>query len=602
MSKDGATDTVTAKIRRMPEELANQIAAGEVVERPASVVKELMENSLDAGATSIAIVVEKSGKDRIRVTDNGMGMSPDDARLALARHATSKLFSADDLNNIASLGFRGEALPSIASVSHFTLATREPSSESGVEIVVEGGKTVREGAVGLPPGTIIDVRRLFYNVPARRKFLRADVTESTHITAHVSNLAAAYPDVHFRLDHGKRTILDAPSVSERRDRLYQLEKRWTESAIPLEESVGSFGLQAWLSPPAESRGASSRLHVFVNGRPVKDRILTHAVLEAYRQVSSKTGTPLAYVFIELPPSAVDVNVHPAKMEVRFAEQQFVHRSLFSVLRNALQAQGRAPEIFTTRGAVEGGYTDEATPHASPAVSGFSPSLPYGGAVREPSPTPFSGRAIAEALAGEELRQTPKFAEFADRPPRPIGQFRHSFILATDENNVWLVDQHAAHERILYEHLVERQTELGQQLLLTPLPLELSPAERVTMEEELEEFVSFGYDIEPFGSDSYILRAVPAALSGMDAMRLVRSALGEQERECRSSTVGEARGRIAARLACHAAIKINFELAMEKMQYLVTELWKARQPTVCPHGRPTTLRVGKEQVERNFGRI
>ena len=564
-------------VRLMPDALANQIAAGEVVERPASVVKELVENSLDAGAQSVFVLIEKSGKDRIRVADDGIGMSPEDARLALERHATSKLYSTEDLTNISTLGFRGEALPSIASVSHFTLQTREASSNAGYELSIESGKLVREGEIGLPPGTIVDVRRLFENVPARRKFLRADVTESTHIAQQMSNLAVCYPDVHFRLEHGKRMVLDAASVSSRRERIYQIEKSWVESAVTLDDHVGSLSVQAWLSPPAESRGASSRLHVYVNGRPVKDRILTHAVMDAYRQVSSKSGTPLAYLFLELPPDKLDVNVHPAKSEVRFVDQQLVHQAVFSSLRNTLTGEGRAPELFAS-----------------------SPSGPSG--VREPTPS-MSGTAMAEALFADRTPETtPTFTEFTDTPPTPIGQFRESYILAADDDDVWLVDQHAAHERILYEELVGRGGGSEQQLLLTPLPLELTPSERVTIEEELDQLLGFGYDIEPFGGDSYVVRGVPASLAGLDTLRLVRAALGEAERDCRSSSVIQAQSRIAARLACHAAIKVNFPLAMEKMQYLVRELWRAKQPTVCPHGRPTTLRIGLEQIERNFGRI
>ena len=569
------------KIRLMPDALANQIAAGEVVERPASVVKELVENSLDAGAQSVFVLIEKSGKDRIRVVDDGIGMSPEDARLALERHATSKLFSTEDLVNISTLGFRGEALPSIASVSHFTLQTREASSNAGYELSIEGGKLVREGELGLPPGTVVDVRRLFENVPARRKFLRADVTESTHTAQRMSNLAVCYPDVHFRLEHAKRTLLDVPSVSSKRERLYQIEKSWIESAVTLDDHVGSLALQAWLSPPAESRGASSRLHVYVNGRPVKDRILTHAVVDAYRQVSSKSGTPLVYLFLELPPDKLDVNVHPSKSEVRFVDQQLVHQAVFSSVRNALSTDGRAPEVF---------------------VSSSTSTSPVSSAVREPLPA-MSGTAMAEALFAERAPETtPTFSEFADTPPAPIGQFRESYILAADDEDVWLVDQHAAHERILYEELVGRSEGGEQQLLLTPLPLELTPSERVTMEEALDQLLAFGYDIEPFGGDSFVVRGVPASLAGLDTLRLVRAALGEAERDCRSSSVIEAQSRIGARLACHAAIKVNFPLAMEKMQYLVRELWRASQPTVCPHGRPTTLRIGLEQIERNFGRI
>jgi DNA mismatch repair protein MutL len=567
----------------MPDALANQIAAGEVVERPASVVKELVENSLDAGSRTIAIAIEGSGKDRIRVADDGIGMSAEDARLALSRHATSKLFDVSDLSNISSLGFRGEALPSIASVSRFTLRTREHGAEAGHEVSIEGGQIVREAPVGVPPGTLVEVERLFFNVPARRKFLRADVTEASHIAASVASLAAAYPDVGFQLQHATRSILEAPSVGSRRERLYQLEKSWVETAIVLEEEIGGVAIEAWLSPPPEARGAASRLHLFVNGRPVKDRVLHHAVMEAYRQVSSRSGTPLVYLFLELAPDKVDVNVHPAKAEVRFVDQQFVHKAVFSAARNALQGQRLAPEVLLVRDAYEPRAPEAALPGST------------------------DGAAIAETLFSSpsipSREVTPTFTELADEPPMPLGQLRSSYIVAVDGDTVWLIDQHAAHERILYEDLVERGvSQMGQQLLLTPLPLELTAPERVTLEEELSDLASFGYDIEPFGQGDFLLRAVPASLSGFDPIRLVRSALSERERDCRSSTVREAGSRIAARIACHAAIKVNFELAPEKMRWLVRELWRARQPTVCPHGRPTTLRIGREQIERGFGRI
>lgn len=591
-----------SKIKVLSEALASQIAAGEVVERPASVVKELVENSLDAEARSVSVLIEKSGKDRIRVADDGIGMGGEDARLALERHATSKLAAASDLERILTLGFRGEALPSIASVSHFTLQTRDEKSAAGSELVVEGGKLVREGEMGLPRGTIIDVRRLFFNVPARRKFLRSEVTEAAHIASLMSNLAAAFPEVHFRLEHGKRKVLDASSVGSRRERLFQIEGNWVEGAVQLEESVGHLGLQGWLSAPADARGTSSRLHLFVNGRPVKDRTLTHAVLEAYRQVSSKSGTPLVYLFLELPPEKVDVNVHPAKTEVRFVDQRFVHQAVFSVLRNTLGVEGRAPELHV------GGEPSSFRPVAG------EDSVPYvdltsreGGSSPCYSSSPVAGQGmeIAEALFGAGVEaETPAFAELAAEPPAVLGQFRDSFIIAADDNGVWLIDQHAAHERILYEELVERHEgqEATQQLLLTPIHLELSPSERITMEEEITRFVSFGFDIEPFGSGSYVIRAVPAVLSGLDAQKLIRSALSEREQECPVSAIAEAQGRIAARLACHAAIKVHNPLAPEKMRFILERLWKANQPTVCPHGRPTTLRVGLTQIEKRFGRI
>jgi len=576
-----------SKIRILPEALASQIAAGEVVERPASVVKELVENSLDAAARTIAIVIEKSGKQRIRVADDGEGMSAEDARLALERHATSKLTTAADLAAIATLGFRGEALPSIASVSHCTLTTRDDESLAGSEIVVEGGREQRFGEVGCPRGTVVDVRSLFFNVPARRKFLRSDATEAAHIADLLANLAAAHPGVHFRLEHGGRSVLDVPPVGSRRERLYQIEGDWVEGAIVVDEAMGSLHLSAWLSPPAEARGSSSRLHLFVNGRPIKDRILSHAVLEAYRQASSKSGTPRAYVFLELPPDKIDVNVHPAKTEVRFVDQSFVHQAVFSALRNSLAGERRAPELAAV---------------VTPLASSETASATLAG---EPRPAYARGLWVAETVWGRPAQPSARaFAEFAEDAPSPLGQFRASFIIAADAESVWLIDQHAAHERILYEELLQNgnRASAPQQLLLAAATVELAPAERMTVGEELPQLQSLGFDVDAFGGDTLVIRAVPAALSGLDPARLVRAALAEPEQECRGSAAAEAEKRIAARLACHAAIKIHTPLAPEKLRYLLDRLWSSQQPTVCPHGRPTTLRIGRDQVEKTFGRI
>lgn len=367
---------------------------------------------------------------------------------------------------------------------------------------------------------------------------------------------------------------------------------------------GGLHLTAWLSPPAEARGTASRLHLFVNGRPVRDRILSHAVLEAYRQVSTKQGTPLLYLFLELSPDKLDVNVHPAKTEVRFVDQQFVHDSVFSVVRNVLHGEGRAPEL-----AVGGDWAPTTAPTALSEIGGWPGRTTE---VADRGTSYAGGMALAEAVLGagqaplsQQVQQAApqKFAEFAEFPPTPLGQFRESFILATDDESVWLVDQHAAHERILYEELLARpgQERPQRQLLLTPLQLEFSAAEQITLDEEMIRIQSYGFDIEHFGGRSYVVRAVPAALSGLDAGQLIRSALAEREQDCRGSSIAEAEGRIAARIACHAAIKVNTALAPEKVRFILDRLWKARHPTVCPHGRPTTLRLGREQIEKNFGR-
>jgi DNA mismatch repair protein MutL len=579
------------RIHILPDALASQIAAGEVVERPASVVKELVENSLDAGAKTVSVRIEKSGKDRIRVVDDGCGMSAEDARLALERHATSKLHSVSDLAAIETLGFRGEALPSIASVSELTLVTKEAASEAGVKIQMEGGRMVGTEAIGCAPGTSVDVRQLFFNVPARRKFLRSDVTEASHIADLVSNLAAAQPGVQFQLEHGKRLLVEAPRAGSRLERLYQIEGAWAEDAIAVDESAGSLRVSAWLAPPAEERGGSNRLHLFVNGRHVRDRILSHAVMEAYRRASSKPGTPRAYLFLELPAGKLDVNVHPSKAEVRFVDQGFVHHAVYSIVANALRGDARAPGVW-----LAGTPAAHAVGEPQPVYTGApgQPVLRSGG----------GGLAVVEALSGGATEARPRaFAEWATEPPTSIGQLRHSYIIAVDGQDLWLVDQHAAHERVLFEELLERAQSGSreQQMLLQPIPLELTAGEQLVFQEELPRIAGFGFDVEPFGERSYLVRAVPAALAGFDPVKLLRSSLFEPERECRSSSISELGQRLAARVACHAAIKINQPLSPDKMRYLLEKLWRAGEPSVCPHGRPTTLRVGREQIERSFGR-
>jgi DNA mismatch repair protein MutL len=580
-----------ARIHRLAPELANQIAAGEVVERPASVAKELVENAIDAGARRITISVELGGKKLIRVEDDGEGMEPDDARLAIERHATSKIRRADDLGAITTLGFRGEALPSIASVSHFTLRTRARGAQSGTEIKVDAGtvRSVRE--VGAPEGTCIEVADLFFNLPARRKFLKSDTAETTQISRLATQLALGYPEVGFTLTSAGRTLLQCTPAKDLRERFLQLFGERADLVEVRKEAAGIRieGYAAALGDQGPTRGAQN---VFVNRRIVKDRTIAHAIIDSYSVATIKERSPEVHLFLAIAPDRVDVNVHPTKAEVRFLEQSLVHEVLRRALGEAL-GQGRAPEIQLT--SVEF-RPDEPRPVSIPGVLG-------GASV--------ANRWIGETLTPGPLPQAPgagpDTAEFgpADiRPMIPLGQFRDTFIIAVDDEGVAIIDQHVAHERVLFEQVMERLSNgrLESQRLLTPIVLELSAAGRQALAQHAATLERFGMELEEFGGDSVCLTAVPAVLDPAECEATVR-ALGEDlEGLDRGSRAEDALRRIAATMACHAAVKANYPLTLEKMRFILDELRRTAYSSVCPHGRPVVLRLTRRQIEKNFERI
>ncbi len=573
------------RVRRLSRQVADQIAAGEVVERPAAVVRELVENSIDAGAGAIRVHVLSAGKAEVRVRDDGIGMSPEDARTALERHATSKIVALEDLDGIGSLGFRGEALPAIASVSRLRLRTRERDAETGHECLVEGGEPPIERAVGMAPGTEVQVRDLFFNTPARFKFLKADRTETGHLVAAVENLALAWPEVGFRLSGADRTILDVEPVEDLAARVFQLEPRWAKDAVPIEAEAGDGRVRAFLTPPAALRGGASRLRIFVNGRVVQDRGLHRAVVDAYRRISSRTGTPKALVFFDLPPEAVDVNVHPAKAEVRFRDAGAAFRTVFHAVRTALEG---SPKRVTL-----------APPQRGPGGSGsFREGQPVG-----EQGVGLDGRQVSRLLYGDlppDPLETPAFLDFGPKPPRLLGQFHRSFLIAEDADELLLVDQHAAEERVLFHLLMERAGEKGAVQLLQPVPLELSPSEQVLLEREHARLAAAGFGIEDFG-DGWILRAVPESLGLSRGLEVLLQSLAGEERECAATATHDATARLMARVACHAAVTANVELDSERSRDLLARLWKTPNPGTCPHGRPTVLRLGLSLIERRFHR-
>ena len=592
------------KIHQLPPDLANQIAAGEVVERPASVIKELVENSIDAGAWRIAIAVELGGKKLIRVEDDGEGMTPDDARLALERHATSKISRADDLERIATLGFRGEALPSIASVSHFTLRTRARGADSGTEVRVNAGAVSSVTEVGMPEGTSIDVANVFYNLPARRKFLKSDAAESAQVSRIVTQLALCYPEVGFTLTSSGRKVLQCPPVAGLRDRLYQLYGERTD-LIDVRRDGGDVRIRGFVAALAEQGPTRGPQHVFVNRRIVKDRTIAHAIIDAYSVASIKERSPEVHLFIEMPHDAVDVNVHPTKGEVRFRDQSYIHELIRRTLGDAL-GRGPAPELQLEAPA---GFQPAAAtlplPHAYPSTfpsrwtlgpaAPFAPGAPF---------APTGDRGIAptgerEIAPTDELSIAPTI-----RPMTPLGQFRDTFIIAIDDEGIAIIDQHVAHERVLFERITERLTTgtLESQRMLVPMLVELSPGGRQALTAHAADLERLGFEIEDFGGDALRVTACPALLGREDCAAALRALAEDLEGLDRGAGVDAAIKRIAATTACHAAVKANYPLTHEKMAHILDELRKTAYSTICPHGRPVMLRLTRREVEKNFQRI
>ncbi len=644
-----------SKIRILPEAIANRIAAGEVVERPASVVKELLENALDAGARSVRVEVESGGKRMIRVADDGCGMSHDDALLAFERHATSKLRTSDDLLSIPTLGFRGEALPSIASVSRLLLETCVAGEEQGTRVEFAGGKLVGVKPAGLPPGSSVSVADLFYCVPARRKFLKSDTTELGHVASLVTHYALANPDKHFVLKTPTQEILNAEPVGTLRERVYQVFGRQTldemveiapvsapiraaitETEVEDASRSGEFTVRGFVSRPEVQRSNRNGIYVFVNRRLVRDRLLLHAIHEAYRNILPADVFPVALLFIDLPCDEVDVNVHPAKIEVRFRHSQCVHDFARDAIRQALSKSrpianfAVAAHPFMPAGAQPGTATAAAAAPMAPPRA-FLPSIePYAGSSAEPfalteAPAQpqaqrFAFDAGSRILAGEE--NTPIESSFSEAMPqsrqdveapasgvclgelKPLGQVNASFIIAVNSEGLWIIDQHVAHERVLFEqHLrSRREGALTGQRLLVPIVVDLTPRQAAILEQISEELTANGFEVSPIGPQSVAIQAAPAGVPNSDAERLLAEILDGIEHEHQAISIDSLQSRIAASTACHAAIKVNMPLDETKMEWLLWELAKTESPMSCPHGRPVILRYSVREIERAFKRV
>jgi DNA mismatch repair protein MutL len=587
-------------IRRLPPELANQIAAGEVVERPASALKELVENSIDAGATRIDVTVDRGGKRLIRIEDDGEGMRRDDAVLALERHATSKVARLEDLEAIGTLGFRGEALPSIASVSHLTLRTKPREARYGTELLVDGGTMGNATEVGMPDGTVIEVADLFYNVPARRKFLKADRAESSQVSRVVTQLALAHPDVGFTLTSGARLVLRCPPVRTLDERFFQVHGERPD-LVEVHKAAGGVVLRGYVAALTDRGPSRGPQNVFVNRRVIKDRTIAHAVHDAYSQATIKPRTPEIHLFLELPPARVDVNVHPMKAEVRFLEQSLIHELVRRAVGDALgqpssaplPVQPQSPASFTPVSQSIPGITQgmSAASRWAGVTDVFRRSDAAGSNSADPVVAIPRGTGVGETVAD------------VTRPLMPLGQFLDTFIIAVDSEGVAIIDQHVAHERILFEQVMAQLAAgpLDGQRLLTPIVIALPAAQREALAAHVPQLLQLGFEVGDFGGDSVQITTVPGVLARAEAENAVRELAADVEGFDRGAGVDAALRRLAATTACHAAVKANDRLTQEKMVYILEQLRRTEYSTVCPHGRPVVLRLTRHEIEKSFDR-
>ena len=674
------------RIRILPDQVANQIAAGEVVERPASVVKELLENSLDAGSTDLRVEVEAGGRRLIRIVDDGCGMLRDDALLAFERHATSKLRNVKDLLSISTLGFRGEALPSIASVSRLLLETRSLEEATGTRIEISGGKMLRCEEAALGGGTAITVRDLFHNVPARRKFLRTEQTELAHIASLVTHYSLAHPDKSFRLTTGPNELLAVTPVATMRERVYQVfgsqvldelveigvrerdlflppvsvppsqaiaEYRSTE---PEDPPMRRFRLNGFFSRPQVQKANRNSIYVFVNGRLIRDRLVLHALSSAYYNLMPSSAYPFALLFLECDAEEVDVNVHPSKTEVRFRHGSFVHDFVRDTIRERLM-ESRPLNTFSpaplpappAQPAVGLPYSEfsQMMENEPPAAGLIDPGVdpeasaalpPQDGAARittEPAMPEFTLRASAPptprldfsappievapgpAPSGKLSRRLDMHGEFPpDAIPapemslsvlsdlRPLGQIHESFIIAAGRDGLWIIDQHVAHERILFEQVLKQRAagRVEMQRLLMPMILQLTPEQQIDYARIAEELHASGFETEPFGNRTIAVKAAPANVGPQDLERILFEILEIAENEMRSASLDDLRRNICASIACRAAIKINMRLDITKMEWLLRALAATDCPMSCPHGRPIAMHYSTREILKAFHRI
>jgi DNA mismatch repair protein MutL len=630
------------RIRILSDTVANKIAAGEVVERPASVVKELLENSLDAGASEFRIEVEAGGRRLIRLVDDGCGMLRDDALLAFERHATSKLADVKDLLSIATLGFRGEALPSIASVSRLLLETRSPDEQSGSAVEFAGGKLLRCDEAALGSGTTITIRDLFFNVPARKKFLRSEQTEIAHIASLVTHYSLAHPGKTFVLRHNNAELLGVTPVATLRERVFQvfgsqildelvdLGDRNRDLNMPTDPGeppfTRRFRLRGFVSGPQVQKYNRNSIYLFVNGRLIRDRLLLHAISAAYHNLMPPACYPFALLFLDCDAEEVDVNVHPSKTEVRFRHGSVVHDFVRDTIRDILMAQRPASNIPAPTPAQPGAglpyseFSQRIESMNFPSVSAAAAAATDTGALpefvlrRPPSPEP---RFDFESAPSQKLivpdTHGPLFPDAEPLSPesldaltdlRPLGQIHDSFIIAAGRDGLWIIDQHVAHERILFEQVLAQRASGGteSQRLLVPLVIGLSAAQQIEYARIADELDALGFETEPFGNRTVAVKSAPAGVPSAEVEKILFEILEIAERELRQVSLDDVRRAMAASIACRAAIKINTRLEPAKIDWLLRSLAATSCPMSCPHGRPIALRYATRDILKSFHRI
>ena len=607
-----------SKIRVLADHVANQIAAGEVVERPASVAKELVENSIDAGATRITIEIEAGGRRLLKVSDDGEGMVRDDAVLAFERHATSKIRETDDLAAIATLGFRGEALASIASVAKVELTTCVEGANAATRVTIEGGRIRDVKDAAHPRGTTIAVRDLFFNIPARRKFLRSESTETYHLANLVTHYALAHPEISFTFVNNGREMVRAAPAKDLRERAYQI--FGTEFLENLLEVNGGDATVArvtgFVSAPRDRRTSRDSQYLFVNRRFVRDRMIGRSLSEGYRSILPHGVYPAALLFIETPLEEVDVNVHPAKTEVRFRRQAAVADAVREAVKNALASTGYAPPepeqpiiATATASAAPFQIAPQPIPQPQPRID-FIPE-PSGDEIARDIEEMFQRKSVAPPVesvlppfnSAEKIARVPE-PESLSKNIRPLGQLDESFIIATDDDGLLLIDQHVAHERVLFDKYraleTERRTESQQ--LLVPETFDLTPAQAAVFDTFMPELENYGFELMRLSGRTVAIKATPADLPASEARNMLAELMDTVDAEKKNSARETLRDEIAASLACHAAIKVNMPLTPEKMRWLIDRLMQTSSPTTCPHGRPVILRLKTKDILKGFHRI
>ncbi len=641
-----------SKIRILPEIRSNKIAAGEGVERPSSIVKELVENAVDAGSTKIIVEIENGGRSLIRISDNGSGMNHDDALLALERYGTSKIYSDEDLFSINTMGFRGEALPSIASISKFSLVTKEETSATGTKIIVEGGKIKNVAETGAPTGTMICVKQLFFNTPARRKFLKTVNTEMGHIADTVAYMALAWPGVQFRLTHNKKVVKSWPKARDHFDRALDVLGHDLSSGFhKIEFNDQSAKIIGWISSPKITRSSSRKTYIYVNNRFVKDRGIQHALFEGYHGRLMKGQFPVAALFISLPFDELDVNVHPTKHEVRFAKQ----KEVYEAVKNAVLAVWKTAEKpkwnVNPSLAVKQQQTDAFNRLDTPEnIPEKAPDNITGSTVafrdqpgREKQPKKElsifketdskeqrpENSIVAEPIVEFGKKKEPELLEKKTSQPKPfgapkqtnlweengfadlkvIGQFHNTYILCDSGQGLVLIDQHAAHERVLFENLKKKSSAFGgaSQKLLIPETIELGYSETVLLEKIIAHLKTLGLEIEPFGGNTFVVKSLPSILSDKEAKPLILEMIDRMEElgfapDSKSPGFEKAIDECLILMACHGSIRAHQALSIQEMEGLLNQLDKCDNPSHCPHGRPTWIRWTVKELEKSFNRI